>query len=346
MAYLLNIIIACICAYAAEKRNNRVMLFFTAAVLSLFCGLRNTGIGVDTIHYYDFLSVVHTREITYGSDIGFSVISYILMSFLEDPHTALLIFAVITNCLIIYRLWDFRDRASFALMVFIYSAIHYPYTFNIVRQFLAIAVVFWATRYIERNKYFKYILANIIAATLHTSALVCFVFLFVSHGFRSKSKKFKVFGFGMAIIFVVAGLALFNVNIQKYMMYFEQTSVNVHLMTIFKVVCVLLIIIANHVYTNPRFSVSWNGKYYPMNKEVALMYQGGLFLAMTGMFYLFMNRVGFYFMMYEMPFWGQSVKVIYNRNIYRLVLFLMLAYILITTILWDTSGLMDYSTYL
>ncbi len=345
MAYLLSIVIAGVCALMAEKKNSRKMLFFTAVILSLFCGLRSSEVGVDTVHYYSFLSDIRVIGITYGSDIGFSAVSYFLMNFFKNPHTALLVFAVITNSLIIYRFWDFRNQASFPLMVFIYSIMQYPYTFNIVRQFLAIAVVFWATRYISKNKYLKYIVLNIIAVTLHTSALICFVFLFVGHGFKNKKTRVRIIGFVLAVVFVIMGIIVFGKNSQKYMQYFAQVSVRFHPMTVLKILSVLIIIILNRVYNNSHFSISKDKKYIPMDREIVIMYQGGLLLAALGMLYMFMNRMGFYFMMFEMPFWGQAVRAVVNRGVYRLLILVILIYVLISTFQFDTSGLITYSTY-
>ena len=58
-----------------------------------------------------------------------------------------------------------------------------------------------------------------------------------------------------------------------------------------------------------------------------------------------MNRMGFYFMMFEMPFWGQAVRAVVNRGVYRLLILVILIYVLISTFQFDTSGLITYSTY-
>ena len=347
MIYILCIVIASVCAVIAGKYNSRKALFLTAFVLSLFCGLRATEVGVDTSNYYIFLLYIRERGIGYGSDIGFSIVSYFLMGILKNPHKTLLVYAFITNFFIIYRLWDFKEKASFSVMVLTYTIVHYPYTFNIVRQFLAISIAFWATRYLERDKYFKYVLLNMIAASCHTSALVCFSYLFVKRGFGMGKNKLRYLGFGLGIVFVFVGLFMFSTNAQKYEQYFVQISGgNIHAMTILKLSFVLLVVFSNRALRSPVFSRSTTGEYVPMNKEVITVYLLGLFLAGLGMFFTYMNRIGFYFLMYEMPFWGQAVRAGINKGIYRLLIAAVLIYVLVTMLMLDTSGLINYITYL
>jgi transmembrane protein EpsG len=316
-------------ANVADRKSSKFCLLLSATVLSLFCGLRAVNTGVDTIHYYNFLSYIRGSGISFGSDIGFSVISYFLMGFFNNPYYPLVIFAVVTNFLMVFRLWDFRKEASLPLMLLIYMAIHYPYTFNIVRQFLAISIIFWGTRYIERGEYAKYVILNILASTIHTSSLLCFSFLFVTFGYQSEKKKHKILGFGAATVFILAGLFLFNTNITKYENYFTTSSVGLHTMTIFKILCVLMIMIANKVFWNDKFSIDKFGNYVPMQRQIPIMYMAGLLLSALGMWFTFMNRIGFYFIMFEMPFWGQAVKATVNRRIYQLIIVLIVGYVLV-----------------
>ena len=346
MLYLLCIIIVCLIAIIADQKKSKLAVFLIALLLSLFCGFRGILVGVDTIHYYEFLSYVRESGILFGSDIGFSAISYILMGGLENPHHALLIYAFITNFLIVFRLWDFEERASFPLMILIFMVLHYPYTFNIVRQYLAISIIFWGTKYLERSQYSKYIILNIIAATMHTSSLLCFCLLFVSFGYKKQKKKYKILGLVLAILFVIIGLVVFETNAAKYGMYFEKTTESIHPMTILKFFCIFIVMWANKIAINSKFSISKSGDYVPMNKEVAFMYQAGLGVSLLGMFYSFMNRIGFYFMMYEMPFWGQAVRAVKNAWIYKLLITAILLYTILMTLLDESSGLMNYTTFI
>lgn len=348
MLYISCVLSVLLLSHIADKSENRLFLFLCAFILSLFCGLRGIGIGVDTTNYYNFMTSIRGSGISFGSDIGFSVVSYCMMGFFDNPYYPLIVFAFITNFLIVYRLWDFREEASLTLMLLIYMSMHYPYTFNIVRQFLAIAIIFWGTRYIERGENIKYIILNILATTIHTSSLLCFSFLFVTFGYNTEKKKCKILGFGVALLFVFIGICFFSENITKYVGYFAKSSSSIHAMTILKIMCLLLVVCVNKVFRNDEFSISKYGDYVPMQKQVPIMYAAGLTLAALGMRYTFMNRIGFYFMMFEMPFWGQAVNAKVNKNVYRLIILLIVGYVLITTYISGESAdnLFYYHTFL
>ena len=326
MLYILCLLSVLLLSYIADKRERKIYIFLCALILSAFCGLRSVGTGVDTKNYYNFLSYIRGSGIGFGSDIGFSVVSYFLMGIFDNPYYPLLFFATITNFLIVYRLWDFRNEASLSLMLMLYMVVYYPYTFNIVRQFLAISLVFWATRYIEREEYKKYIIFNILATTFHTSALMCFSYLFVKFGNGAKKKKYRILGFGVAALFVVAGLFLFSANVSKYESYLVSSGVSIHAMTILKIACWLLVVIINRVYQNMEFSITKNGE----------------------IVYTFMNRIGFYFIMYELPFWGQAVRARVNRSIYRAIILFIIGYVLVTSFMIERSAdnLLYYQSFL
>lgn len=344
MLYVSCILSVLFLAYIADRREDRFCLFLCAFILSLFCGVRSVETGVDTNNYYIFMSYIRGAGISYGSDIGFSVFAYVLMGFLKNPYHPLVIFAFITNYLIVYRIWDFRKEASFTLMMLLYVAIYFPYTLNIVRQFLAIAIVFWGTRYIEREEYVKYIVLNILASTMHSSALICFIFLFLN----SARNKYKVLGFGMAVCCVLGGIVIFNQNIVKYKQYFLDTNLTIHAMTILKILCVLFIMLFNKMFKNKEFSVSKDGILIPIKKIIPIMYLTGLLLATLGMKFKFMNRIGFYFTMFELPFWGQVVRARVNKREYQFVIFMIIGYFLFSSYLSgdNADNLFYYHSFL
>lgn len=345
MLYFTCILTTAILAFWAEKNNNRKLLFLIALILSLFCGLRSVEVGQDTLNYYNYMYSVKIKGISFGSDIGFSVISYCLMLVFDNPSICLLIFAFLTNYLIIFRLWDFKGKASLITMILIYIIIHYPYTFNIVRQYLAIAIIFWATRYLDRGKIKKYIVCNIIAASFHTSALICFVYLFIRRGFKQEKKKKNYLGMILGCVGGLSGMIIFNSNLEKYALYFELAESGFHAMTIFKIICIFTIIFLNKIYSNSTFSKCEKNNFMPMNTEIINIYLLGLGLSGLGMLFPFMNRVGFYFMMYEMPFWGQVVRAKVNKKVYILMISFILIYHMISIFWFDIIGLNEYATF-
>lgn len=348
MYYIICILLVGLNSYFAERKDKKSYLIFCAVILSLFCGFRGIGTGVDTENYYNFMSYVRSRGISFGSDIGFSAISYFLMGIFKNPYYPLLVYAIVTNFLIVLRLWDFREEASLCLMLLIYVTMQYPYTFNIVRQYLAISIIFWGTRYIETGKYFKYILLNIVAAMIHTSAILCFSILFVTVGNNTKNNKTKILGYGLSIVFVFAGVFLLNDNVVKYSKYFVTSDATVYGMVILKFLCLVLVLVSNKMFTNREFSVSTNGELRSMRRQISILYSVGLLLSALGMWFTFMNRIGFYFMSFEMPFWGQTVRAKVNNKIYKVIIGVIIIYVLLSTYIAGESAdnLFYYQSFL
>lgn len=338
MLYVLCISVVLLLSFAADRSERKILLFFCAMILSLFCGFRGVGIGVDTEHYFKYMSYIRDGGVMYGSDVGFSAISYILMELFDNPFIPLILYATVTNYLIVFRLWDFRKESSLPLMLLMYMVLYYPYSFNIVRQFLAISIVFWATRFIERKQVVKYVFANIIACTIHASSLVCFSFLFYTFGKKTESNLYKAIGFVFAVFFIAAGLNLFSGNINKYEGYFAAFEGSVHAITLVKILCLGIIAMLNRGFGKGCFSLSKYGKAIPMQQDIPKLYATGLCLSALGMFFPYMNRIGFYFIMYEMPFWGQAIRAITDRYFYKMTILIIIAYVLIVNIMADENA--------
>lgn len=154
MGYILFITI-CVGSFIlfklAELKDNKLFLVLGVVALSLGAGLRNDNVGLDT---YQYISAFKTNfsVIWLFKETGFREISRLLMNAFSGNTTCLLLlYAAVTNALILYRLWDFRKDCSYSYMAFLYITLHYMNTLNIMRQYIAIAIVFFATRFLEKK---------------------------------------------------------------------------------------------------------------------------------------------------------------------------------------------------
>ena len=320
MLNIVVVLIAFILSYLAEKYNNRKLLFCTFVWLSLCCGLRNEFLGNDTSNYISFFHDIKHFGIFYGSDIGFSFVSYILMFIFNNPYILLLIYSLFTQYFIISRLWELRKESSFSIMILVFSVIYYPYCFNIIRQFIAIAMIFWATRYLDRHNYRMFLLFNFIAITFHTTAIIGLLYLFFEDDIIKIIKKHKDKFIMFLFILILSIIVIFSSNLIKYLSYFLSLDFNIHAMTIFKLFCVLIIVFLNFYQINRKELVN------KLKEDKYIIYYFiGLVLSLSGMFYSYMNRIGFYFLMFEMPFWG---SIILKHQKYKTLYYILLTFVL------------------
>ncbi|WP_096435068.1 EpsG family protein [Alteribacter populi] len=187
-------------------RPNKYFVFFALLTLVLVSGLRNT-IG-DTYYYIHAYEVNdHSWSSILGEkDIGFGILQMILKSFSSDPQTLLLVTALITNVLIVLVLYRYSRLFELSLYVYITSGL-FLVSMNGIRQFLAAAIIFAATKYILDGSWKKFIFVVLIASSFHQSALILIPIYFIV---RRKAWTKTTFGLLLAAILIVIGYNQFS----------------------------------------------------------------------------------------------------------------------------------------
>lgn len=166
------------------KRPEILLSLMVITALILVAGLRN-GIG-DTgayKHFYDIVGkepsmsiAVENAKDSYES--GFTALFWILNQISHDPQLMIFVCAFITNLL---NLWTMRIYSKiFELEIYMYiTSGFYLVTMNGIRQCLAAAVIFAATKYIVDGKFIKYTLVILLMSTIHSSTLVMIPVYFI-----------------------------------------------------------------------------------------------------------------------------------------------------------------------
>ncbi len=172
----------------------------------LVAGLQNN-IG-DTVYY------MHTFEITEftwedirsGKDVGFNFFQMALQGFSKDPQVLIFATALITNLLIVVTFYQYSRVFELSLYVYITSGL-FLVSMNGIRQFLAAAIIFSATKYLIEGKWKTYMLIVLIAATIHQSALILIPIYFVV---RRKAWTATTLVFLLLSILLVLGYGQFS----------------------------------------------------------------------------------------------------------------------------------------
>ncbi|MES5893114.1 EpsG family protein [Bacillus cereus group sp. RP43] len=152
-------------------KPNRLLVLMAALSLVLVAGLRNN-IG-DTYFYMHAYNVTefNWEYIQNNKDMGFNIFQMILKGYINDPQVMVFITALITNLLIVVTLYKYSRLIEISLYVYITSGM-YLVSMNGIRQYLAAAIVFAATKYIFDGNWKMYVLIVLFASTFHQSALV------------------------------------------------------------------------------------------------------------------------------------------------------------------------------
>ncbi|PGZ58652.1 capsular biosynthesis protein [Bacillus cereus] len=152
-------------------KPNQFLTLMAALSLILVSGLRNN-IG-DTYFYMHAYNVTdfNWEHIQNNKDKGFYIFQMILKGYTDDPQAMVFITALITNVLIVLTLYKYSRLVEISLYVYITSGM-YLVSMNGIRQYLAAAIIFAATKYIFDGNWKMYVLIVLIASTFHQSALV------------------------------------------------------------------------------------------------------------------------------------------------------------------------------
>ena len=144
----------------------------------MVAGLQNN-IG-DTVYYmHSYVITDFTWEsMKSGKDMGFNLFQMVLQGFTRDPQILIFITALITNVLIVMTFYQYSRAFELSLYVYITSGL-FLVSMNGIRQFLAAAILFAATKYLIEGKWKTYMLIVLIATTIHQSALVLIPIYFI-----------------------------------------------------------------------------------------------------------------------------------------------------------------------
>jgi transmembrane protein EpsG len=181
-------------------KPDKSMVFVVMLALVFVSGLRNN---IGDTYFYKHIYVLNDFSWEYilsQKDIGFGILQKILKVFSTDPQLLLFVTALVTNVLIVLVLYKYSRIFELSLYVYITSGM-YIVSMNGIRQYLAAAIIFAATKYLLDGDWKKYILIIIFASTFHQTALILIPIYFIV---RREAWTRATFGLlSLAIIFTL-----------------------------------------------------------------------------------------------------------------------------------------------
>ncbi len=291
-------------AKLAELTNNKKVVWLIVFALSLIAGLRALSVGIDAKTYNKWFELIASgnQNQIFGLEVSFIYICKAVLRLWNNTHFMFFLFAFLSHGLIIFTLWKNREHISFRWGVFSYYIMFYAFSLNGMRQFIAVALVVFATNFVREGKYIRYILFILAASLFHLSALVGFVYLLYEIPFLKKyDRKRKVILIILCCVIGSLALSILGYLLNNYGGYFERHASSVGIMMLVKIFMLILsiVIIGIPVNKNDRQIV---GMY-------TLFYALGIALNSLSYVFLYMGRIGLYFYVFEAFFIGWVFKV-------------------------------------
>ena len=167
-----------------SKRKKTIYLLLTFSVFVLVSGLRSYSVGTDTLGYYDIFNRLGTFGIeqfrqTYNIEIGYIYLNLGIHNLFGNFQILLFVIAIIINFSFARLIYKHSDNV--VLSTFIYAAFIFPRTLNIMRQYLAIALIIIALEMLIERKLMWFLLLIVVASLFHVSALIFLPFCIIRH---------------------------------------------------------------------------------------------------------------------------------------------------------------------
>ena len=226
LPYVILILLALICAATdvTPVRNRIVFALPFFMVMFMMAAFRDHLGGSDYEMYELFYSkVVGVGDYLRGSyepyyrtksvESGFVFLSSMIRSidFTHGPYLFMFVIALITFSIFIPSLKEYTPYFYIAIFFYMYKA-YFWHDFTLARQAVAIAFFTYSIRFVKRREYWKYIVLNLLALSMHHSAVIllplCF---FLNHKF---SVRTILIAMSVAIVVSLIGPTLYEMSMR------------------------------------------------------------------------------------------------------------------------------------
>lgn len=332
----------------AEKKDDKKYVVVSLLVLIGVFSLRGRTVGTDledVLTYYENSNFQWTEW-------GYSLLAQ-TVRFSGSNTLLLFTLSLLIYCPLFLRLWEDRELGSYATSVLIFMLLFYNSTLNIMRQWIAVSFVLFGTRYLKNGVYWKFLATNILAMLFHTSAVIGLGFMAFDLVLNKRlSFKKKLISVVPVVISLVLLIRYYGDSVNSYLinrstLYFSKTNGTVGL---FNITMLLIITIVSAIYWSPRF-FSRNAELKDQRFLFAYLNTFcGYLLIWLGYFYPNMERISYYYYVYQILLIGNLFKRIrisnqpvLTKNLCRAVILAPCIYYHIVSMLGNANGVIPYT---
>ncbi|MCI9227922.1 MAG: EpsG family protein [Dorea sp.] len=184
--------------------SKKMLLWFAMMFFPVYIATIRYGIGTDYTQYKVFFyrnSAINLNDLSsvalQPTEVISNVIYKIAYILFGDFQGYLFITSLITIWVAFVAMHYYSNEISFFVATFSYFCLCYAPSLNIIRQMMAVSVVFYGLRYITNKKLIKYLITILVATLFHTTAIFGVLFYFL----RIKNdKNVKIRQIGMIIV--------------------------------------------------------------------------------------------------------------------------------------------------
>lgn len=349
--YISLLLLCWLCAGLANRYNQKGYIWVIIWALTLVAGLRDASVGMDTANYLRLFGIIDNGlfHLAFGLEESFKYIVYGILRVIPNRQFLLGLFAFITNWCIITRFWELRKMSSFSCMVLCYYMAFYFMTFNALRQFVAVGIVFYCTRYLGQKKILPFVCGVLVAVLFHQTAVIGFALLAVNclrwKELPKRQKVLYIFVVLMIPGFVVIALQMFS----RYAKYFAHPTMDIGMMILLKLLflvgTLIMVFVFHSGYDYFRNGHLLNSEERYMIRISSVCYVAALLLAALGYIFEYTERISLYYYLFESVYFGMLLKSKNpaNRLMFGYFIAFVIGYGFLYSMTNNSQGTMPYT---
>ena len=208
--YIGTFFITWLCLFLAEKTSAKkfawILVPIAILIPCLLAGLRASNIGTDVRVYAEPIYMAAKNSGSFGEylnsrfyqswkyvyvkefEIGFTSIVYIVTKIFGQFSAVLMTIELLILCPLYMALHRFKTEHSVSFGILTFLLMNYNVTLNMMRQWIAIAIIVYGFTYLIENKRKEYLLCIAVALLFHTSAIMGLL-IFVIYNYTVNEDK-------------------------------------------------------------------------------------------------------------------------------------------------------------
>ena len=321
MIYIVIMIFASIAVYPIRfknRKNYRVkskvlsgILIMTSFLIALLPMGFRYGIGTDYFYtYYPHFFGIANGTMKF-SEVGFNLLNKIIYDLTGDYRVLFFITSFIFLYFLYKGIYENSDNLFISTLL-IFLTQPYFYGMNMVRQSIAIAIIFYAFKYIKNNRKIVFCVYCVIASLIHSSALLMIPLVFLLNANLSNKKKI-----GIVIILLVSrpilALGVKYIIMKTQYAWYYTSRYNTGVTSNLLIIVNIIIFILNIIYTNRHYKQK-NDEYEILTNVNFI----GLCILILSSYIPLVNRLVRYFSIFQILLLPQIFKKEENAKV-RLV---------------------------
>ena len=319
------------------------VIFLTIIISSLRLPVSDT-----TIYETFFYSISNSNSfiIDIYFEPGYQIFNKIVSLIHNDFHFYLFVYNIIIWGGICYFLKKYSLNLIYSVWLFLFLG-YFDQTFNLLRQYFALAILLYSYKYIEKRFFKKFIIFVLIAMLFHTSAIV-FIIAYFTYNLKIKNnRRFILIYFILCFICFISSSLLYKIlELTPYGEYLTSEIWSVQekvskIAPIMNYLILLTILSCYWVYNKSNDKIS-NSMY--------LLVIIASFITILSFRFTPLERISSYFSVFCVILFPNTIKQISNKNKRRFLytfffLLFMTRYIIIAYYRPDWAAVYPYKFY-